>query len=171
MRRLLLAVGFVALLGLGSFAAAQYPPPPPRRPLERVPVYRLYNWQNQDHLLTTDLQEAEEVPVQGYHLEGVAFYLANRRAPGLAPLYRFLNVSNGNHVYDTSPTAHGQPNVVREGVLGYLSVRRRPGLPALYDWYNPETDVHFYTDNPGGELAPESGYRELGLVGYVFPSQ
>jgi hypothetical protein len=156
-----LAVGLVGLAGTSGVQGQG-----PMQPDDSIPIYRLYNPGNQDHLLTYDGHEATELTFQGFNYEGIEFYAAPRPGPGLIPLHRFSNWQ-GTHFYQTNRNSAQRPGVQYEGVLGYIARQRIPGTQALYRWYNSQHDLYFYTTDPRGEAAGINQYRYDGIVGYV----
>jgi hypothetical protein len=140
----------------------------PERRVRIVPVMRLYNAGIDDHLLTTDPQEADAAPYVGWNYEATVFGVAAEPARGLVPVYRYLMPFTGGHSYTTEPGRVG-PQQRNETILGYVSPRPQPGLVPLYVWHNPDSGRYFYTLDREGELAPQSGYRPRGVLGYVWP--
>ena len=151
-------VGLVGTLGAQGLLPVQFP--------DTIPIYRLYNLGNQDHLLTNDANEASELPYQGFNYEGIEFYASPRPGPGLMPLYRFYQ-AQGTHFYHTDRNLARRPGVRFEGVLGYIAQRSIPGTQPLYRWFNPQQDLYFYTTDRNGEAAAINQYRYDGVVGYV----
>jgi len=156
-----LVTSLVGLVGTSGAKGLQ-----PVQLSDTIPVYRLYNPGNQDHLLTSDANEASELPYQGFGYEGIEFYAAPRPGPGLMPLYRFSQ-AQGTHFYHTSQNPARRPGVRYEGVLGYIAQQRIPGTRPLYRWHNPQQDLYFYTTDRRGEAAAINQYRYDGVVGYV----
>src|SRR4051794_36348713 len=99
--------------------------------IRAIPVYRVSS-ATLGHLYTTDFNEAEGLVRTGqYVMDGHAFNVAERPAPGLVPLYRFVKES-GVRFLDTSRPAGGRLGGRVEMVLGYVSPRPRPSMVALY---------------------------------------
>jgi hypothetical protein len=77
-----------------------------------VPLYRLYNDRNYDHVYTTREGEVANLPSLGYTQELVVGHVvpADRLVPGTVPLYRFWRGHEGHdrnyadHFYSLSPT-------------------------------------------------------------------
>lgn len=156
-----LAASLVGLVGTSGARGLR-----PVQVRDVIPVYRLYNPGNQDHLLTNDVNEASELPYQGFDYEGIEFYASPRPGPGLMPLYRFYQ-GKGTHFYHTDKNLARRPGVQYEGVLGYIAQQSIPGTRPLYRWHNPQQDLYFYTTDRRGEAAAINQYRYDGVVGYV----
>ncbi len=162
MRHAILVVGLAVSFLVPAGARAE-------RFRERIPlqtIYRFVNGGTADHLYTTDPRELADGEA-GYTYEGPAFSLAARPGPGLVPLYRFFT-PDGGHFYTPSRRAGEDLDATYEGVLGYMARRPGPGVRPLYQWYNAEYDRYFYTYDRRGEAAPEAGYQNQGVIGYVF---
>jgi hypothetical protein len=134
-----------------------------------VPIHRLYHLDGIDHLYTTE-DEVTGYKRDGYRVIGVEFEVSPEPGPGLVPLYRF-SLPNGSHYLDTSRRSAMRVRGRAEIVLGYISVVNRPGQVALNGWYNPTVDRWFYTIDPKGEVGPQTGWRSVGVVGYVVPGR
>jgi hypothetical protein len=104
MRPFILTGLVLAAVGSAAPVKAQYPYASPINNL--APVYRMFNGQNGDHLYTSDVNEANIIPIQGYLNEGIAFYVSRGAGPGMVPLYRFY-LPNGTHALSTSPQGGG----------------------------------------------------------------
>jgi hypothetical protein len=117
------------------------------------------------------MREVTTLTRQGSHrYEGVGFYTLIDRAERTRPLYRFV-LPNANHSLNIQPWAGGPQGARQEGVLGYIQTVPRRGLRPLNVWYQPARDLYFYTVKERGELAPETGYTQQGILGYVAPPQ
>ena len=62
-------------------------------------VYRLYNPNDGQHLMTADPNEYESLPAYGWRKEGERYVLPSSSSVGIHRLY---NASNGDHLYTTS---------------------------------------------------------------------
>lgn len=64
-----------------------------------IPVYRLYNPSNGEHLYTTDAHEKDVIyETQGWGYEGIGWYTADSTGE---PVYRLYNAAQNNHLYTT----------------------------------------------------------------------
>ena len=62
-----------------------------------IPVYRMYNPVNGEHLYTTDAHEVNVIyKTQGWGFEGIGWYTPSS---GGDPIYRLYNPKLGNHHY------------------------------------------------------------------------
>ncbi len=90
----------------------------------------------------------------------------------LVPIYRYWNLSNGDHFYTTNfnELGHGGKGYKSEGITGHLfSVQLVGTVPVYRYWSSKHTD-HFYTTY-FNELGPgRDSYRYEGIVGYVYPN-
>ena len=84
-----------------------------------VPLFQMYNHGAQDHLLTTSAAERDGLVHSGWVYEGVACYCGS--SGGDAPLTRFYNPSESNHLSSTCErtelTKHGW---IKEGVQCFV---------------------------------------------------
>lgn len=119
----------------------------------RTPVYRLYNKKTTAHFYT--ISEAEKntlISTQPttYSYDGPAFNAANGYAPGLSPVYRFLNTQTGVHLYtineaEKSNILAALPQFKLEGTAYHASQQGGHGFTPLYRFYVPAKGFHFYT--------------------------
>jgi hypothetical protein len=91
----------------------------------RLPVYRLFDTVNLDHVLTTDPAEAAFLASTGlFNAEGVVAYVLPAAGEGLAPLYRLVRDNPQKHLVTSDLnevfvlTSVGGWRL--EGVLGYV---------------------------------------------------
>src|SRR5262245_61436571 len=178
MRIHLLHLGLAALpvLGLTALLPAQPPGvgpapiPPGYRPQfgNTTPIYRMLDVASNDHVYARDPNEVNMLRWQGSHrYEGVACQTFADPQPGTRPLYRFVR-PDGKHLLDTRRSTP-DPRARLEDLLGYIAAEPRPGLVPLTAWVNPRDGLFFYTTDPRGEFAPNLGYRNEGVLGYVLP--
>lgn len=139
-----------------------------------LPLYRLHNPQDGDHLYTTNMTEVYTATSSvGYVLEGIVGYVSNYDASGDTALYRFLQKSNGIHFYTTSSAEEtalaANAAFSYEGITGYVSSSSGSGLTEFYRLYNSHTGLHFYTSSSAEEtsLTTSGGYVLEGNAGYV----
>ncbi len=89
-----------------------------------VPLFRLYQSQSQQHLWTTDANEATvlgETP--DYTYEGISGYVLPTQVSGTTPLYRLYLASLQVHLWTTDQneyTVLGAGGWVQEGIIGYV---------------------------------------------------
>jgi len=78
----------------------------------------------------------------------------------LSPLYRYLNVSNGDHFYTTnySELGQGRGNYIRERNEGRVFLTHALTTVPVYRYYNDFTGQHFFSVN----------YSELGDGAYGY---
>jgi len=164
-----------ALAALAAPLTAQ--PPAEQLPVPRgqavtvAPVYRLLATGSNDHVFTTDPNEANVLTQQGTHTyEGVAFQVFTSPQPGMLPLYRYVN-GNGTHQLDTQRPPRGDPYARLEATLGYVAAGPGKGLVPLSVWVHPQLGLYFYTTHPQGEFAAQNGYAYQGALGYVAPGR
>jgi len=95
-----------------------------------------------------------------------------------APVERFYNGSNGEHVYTASPseqTALATPSsgFANEGVSWYASLTSQTGLVAVNRYYNTTTGDHFLTASTSEQDVlhqASSGYQAEGVAFYAYPA-
>lgn len=63
---------------------------------DRVPLYRVYNPNNGEHLYTKSLTEAQGLVNKGWQDEGIGWYGAEKSGK---PVYRLYNRNSGEHFY------------------------------------------------------------------------
>jgi hypothetical protein len=177
MRERIVMVGAaVALFALLAAAPAQTrvevaPPPQPigGRPPGYQNVYRLAGINVNDHLYSTDPNEARRVTEAGaYRLDGVGFYVLDREYKDSVPLYRFSTPA-GRHFLHIDRSGGGVEGARLEGAIGYVDPQPRQGTVPLCAWFSPATGDCFYTTDRTGEQAPQMGMQYRGIVCYVGP--
>lgn len=153
----------------GTYQLAPQPQPAGQQAGYRK-IYRLVELSGRDHLYTPNAEEANGLVRQGlYRYEAAPFYLLDRQYPGTAPLYRF-GTPSGIHFLSTDPSAGAAQGAAMNLVLGYIDLQPRQGIVPLYAWFNPTNGGYLYTTAPSGEMAPQLGMQNLGVVGYVAPA-
>lgn len=145
-------------------------PTPTQKPVERVNVYRLYNFKSGEHLYTTDAHEVSVLTRGDWWDEGTGWV-----APSWSqnPVYRLYNRGLGDHHYTMDAheiqvltSRHGW---IKEGVAWYSS----PGQEVpVYRQYNPSLKVgaHHYTANESEYSVNNSrnGWRGEGIAWYAL---
>ena len=134
-----------------------------------VPIYRLYNPDNGEHLYTTDANETRVL----YHehnwgYEGIAWYAPNGTG---TPVYRLYNPVLCNHLYttDTNEVA------VLTSTAGWVSdnngqpVFYSDGTIPVYRVYNRELQGmhHLTTDKNEYDTLPIHGWTQEGVSLYA----
>ena len=140
-------------------------------------LYRL-NMPNQDHLYTTDKNEADSLKALGWKDEGIEAYLFYPRViyNGVEsiPLYRSFHPV-GDHFYTadrqewiTASTSGWKP----EGIIGHIFATQVPdSIPLYRSWHLGIADHFYTTDKAEYDAAVSFGYSKEGIVGYVFPTK
>ncbi len=135
-------------------------------------VYRLYNPNSGEHLLTRDCTEKTRLSQGGgFNYEGVAFYVADRQGRRLRPLHR-LYLASGMHLYTIDQqevsNLQYQPGNRYEAVVGYIADRPQRNTVPLYRLYNGTS--HFFTTNEQekNDYLNQPGARMEGILGYVW---
>ena len=159
-----LAAALAAIFIISAFAAAQN--------RGDSAVYRLYNPNSGEHLLTRDCAEKARLSQGGgYNYEGVAFYVADRQGRRLLPLHR-LYLASGMHLYTVDQqevnNLQYQPGNRYEGVVGYIAERPQRNAVPLYRLYNGAS--HFFTTNEQekAQYLYQPGARMESILGYVW---
>jgi hypothetical protein len=73
-----------------------------------LPVYRLVNNLNSDHLFTINKQEKDYLlsqPNSQWKLEAIPFFAGSSISAGIQPIYRYFNPTLGQHYYLTQANA------------------------------------------------------------------
>ena len=132
---------------------------------EIVPVYRLYNETNREHLYTTNPNERDMCISVGWKDEGIGWY-----APARSdwPVRRLYHAPSGSHVYSQNPEEMAMlvdAGWKLEGVAFFSSQTmavevRRQYLPAL--------NLHNYSYNPAEiELLKNTGWKIEGTAWFA----
>lgn len=127
-------------------------------------VYRLYNPNTSDHMLTIDKAESDALRKVGWEYEGVAF-----KAPkgGTHAVYRLYNPNAGDHHWtvDFDEAAKLQKSGWNYEGVQWFGVDS--GAPA-FRMYNPNTGDHFITtDKTEREGLKKAGWSYEGVAFYV----
>lgn len=131
-------------------------------------LVRVHRSQNRDagqHLYTTSMLEIEDARALTLEVEGY-FSLSRVHAEGTAPLVRCY-AGAGDHVLTIDASCEGAAN---EGVVGYIATAPVEGTVPLHRMYRGgERPDHFFTTSaPERYIAGALGYRDEGIVGYVW---
>ena len=134
-----------------------------------VPIYRLYNPDNGEHLYTTDANETRVLYYEhNWGYEGIAWYAPNGTG---TPVYRLYNPVLCNHLYttDTNEVA------VLTSTAGWVSdnngqpVFYSDGTIPVYRVYNRELQGmhHLTTDKNEYDTLPIHGWTQEGVSLYA----
>lgn len=97
-------------------------------------VNRYYQNGSTIHFYTQD-EGGEGVQANGWHHEGIKFYLPTTEENGSVPLYRNRQSTNGNYYYTPDPTT---PNgYSRQQNLERIFPTQVEGSVPLFQWYRP----------------------------------
>ena len=132
--------------------------------MARVPVYRLYQPSNGEHLYTTDAHERDVLyQTQGWGYEGIAWYAANGTGE---PVYRLYNANQQNHLYTTDVN---EVNILTNGYGWVVDFDGQPlfysdGDVPVYRVYNEALSGmhHLTTDQNEYNTLPQYGWIQEG---------
>ncbi|BCW87893.1 hypothetical protein sos41_10250 [Alphaproteobacteria bacterium SO-S41] len=156
MFRFLTAAALLALLGTTAQA-------------ENRAIYRMFDGQN--HFMTADCRERNEMRRSGFNLEGALGYISDRQVGGTTPLYRLYNGSDYFYTTSSSERRSAMRNggYDDEGIAGYVATNGGGGTVPLYRGYKQKSDDHIYsTDQREVDSLPRAGYTVEGVAGYLF---
>jgi outer membrane biosynthesis protein TonB len=130
---------------------------PAKESLSSVPMYRLYNRYNGEHLFTTSASEAQNLVSVGWSGESVAWFTPSS---GNA-VYRLYNPYSGDHHYTTDKSEYdylGSIGWRKEGEKFYSDGSR---ATPVFRLFNPYVTIatHHYTTS-------QSEYNYLGTIGW-----
>ena len=121
--------------------------------VDRMPVYRFFNFKKGVHFYTASDDEAQSVIdnlYKIYDFEGVAYELNVANPDNNVPLHRFFNFKKGVHFY-TASEAEKNSVIAKlsatyryEGVAYTVSQTPNFGTP-VHRFFNFKNGVHFYT--------------------------
>jgi peptidoglycan hydrolase-like amidase len=133
----------------------------PSQTSDTLPLYRFSSTITGDHLYTISENEKKTVlnnPQWGYVYEKIAFYVHKTQVDGTLPVYRFSNVSNGDHFYTISQEE-----------------KNKISLAPVYRFANTINGNHFYTISITEKNSlinnPQWGYKTEGVAFYEYTSQ
>lgn len=129
-----------------------------------VPVYRLYNPSNGEHLYTTDAHEKDVIyKTQGWGYEGIGWYAADGTGE---PVYRLYNDNQKNHLYTTDTN---EVNVLTSQYGWVADFDGKPlfyssGDVPVYRVYNEAQSGmhHLTTDRHEYDTLPQYGWVQEG---------
>jgi hypothetical protein len=125
-----------------------------------------------DHFYTISESERDSAVGGAYELEGTTGFVFPAPDVGPVPLYRALNLSNGDHFYTTSDAEYA--NALKsygyrgEGTAGFIYGTSDIDTLPFFRLFAPSSGDHFYTTSPfERDNALTNGYRDEGFIGYV----
>lgn len=132
-----------------------------------VRMHRLYNPNSGEHFYTGEVSEKNNLVIEGWNYEGVAWY-----APGYSffPVYRLYNPQAGDHHYTMD--AAERANLVEvgwryEGIGWYSSESKAVPLFRLYNPNALGAGAHHYTvDEAENDVLVEAGWNSEGISWY-----
>ncbi|MGM0240985.1 MBG domain-containing protein [Enterococcus sp. AZ103] len=157
---------YAVTYGSGSLIVKEQTIPEPSDP-DRLPLYRVYNKNNGEHLYTLSQSEAQGLINKGWQDEGIGWYGGEKTGK---VAYRLYNPNSGEHFYTLDQGEYdsvGEAGWNKEGIAFYASEDTE--IP-IYRVFNPnaqDAGSHHYTlsttENTG--LVRE-GWRSEGVGFY-----
>jgi len=140
-------------------------PKPNEEPEKAVPVYRMFNPINGEHLYTTDAHEVEIIyREQGWGKEGIAWYTKETGKP----VYRLYNPRLGNHLYTSDNYEISVITKTQGWVLDFdgAPVMYADGDIPVYRLFNPglQGQHHLTTDRNEYNVIPKWGWKQEGIA-------
>ena len=136
---------------------------------DSVPVYRMYNPVNGEHLYTADAHEVDVIyRTQGWGFEGVGWYSSKSGTK----VYRLYSPKFNNHLY----TSDENEMKIITSKYGWVFDNIRNGVPQpvmysngdtkIYRLYNPgqNDQHHLTTDENEYNIIPKWGWRQEGVA-------
>lgn len=120
----------------------------------RVAVYRFFDNANGAQFLTGDSAERNTLittrPDLTYEGVGMAGLSTTSSDANAAPVYRFFDTKNGNHLFTTSKAeattiAQTRPDLVAEQNTFEEHLAAQPGDSAVYRFFEKTDGTHFFT--------------------------
>lgn len=135
-----IADAYLAAFGIKSSEAEVKPAEPVKVSIDAVDnaLYRLYNPNNGDHLLTPNHSEAETIAGMGWTYEGVAGLTGDGDE-----VTRLYNPGNGLHMLTASHSEHD--GLIKAGWLCEGEAFRAGTKHDMYRLYNPNNGAHHFT--------------------------
>ena len=141
-----------------------------------IPLYRLYNPVNGEHLYTQYHGEYLGLKSFGWIQENIAFYTLNSVSSvgsvTAIPWLRVYNPNNGLHHWTTSQAEYdalGELGWNQESASGYFFDVQVSGSAPLYRLYNPNNGTHHWTlDLNERNVLIHIGWNDEGIAGYVY---
>lgn len=126
-------------------------------PLAHAQVWRFYNMRTDTHFYTSDPAERDNVIAtlgSIYHLDGMAYTVAEEYPDNNTLLWRFYNKRMGTHFYTADPAE--KANLIAtmggtyqlDGPTYYVSSVFHAGYDTVWRFLNLRTGTHFYTSDP-----------------------
>ena len=142
-----------------------------------LPVVRFFDPANGQHFFTDSTSEMRQIAATRPDLvsEGPGFGAMASSAgdASAAPVYRFLDTSNGDHFFTVSAQEKAavlqtRPDMSYEGVAFYEDTTPQAGDSPVYRYIQPATGSHFYTQS-AAEMQAIAGTRpDLVREGVAF---
>lgn len=117
---------------------AAKPKPKPIEAKSEGSLYRLYNPNSGDHLLTLSIREAQNLQDAGWSYEGVAWTAPTDGTP----VYRLINPNSGHHHYAFEAERDA---LMKAGWKSEGTAFRSGGDHPIYRLYNPNSGAHLLT--------------------------
>lgn len=155
-----LADCYLAAFGIKASGAATKPAEPVKASIEKVDkaLYRLYNPNSGDHLITPDHSEAETVAGMGWKYEGIAGYTGDGDE-----VTRLYNPNDGMHMLTASHSEHD--SLVKAGWLCEGESFRTGTKAEMFRLYNPNNGAHhFTTDASERDSLVKAGWKNEGVA-------
>ena len=135
---------------------------------QTIPVYRMFNPVNGEHLYTTDAYEVSVIYTnQGWGKEGIGWYSSNSGVP----VYRLFHPKQGNHLYTSD---RNEINIITETQGWLFDFNKQPvmyaaGTIPIYRLYNPQLQGqhHLTTDLNEYNVIPKEGWHQEGIAMYA----
>ena len=135
------------------------------KPNKVIPVYRMFNPRNGEHLYTTDAHEVEVIfKTQGWGKEGIAWYTKETGKK----VFRLFNPRLGNHLYTSDQHEIDVITKTQGWVLDFdgAPVMYAEGDVPVYRLFNPglQGQHHLTTDLNEYRVIPQWGWKQEGIA-------
>ena len=137
-----------------------------------IPIHRLYNPKNGEHLYTADTNEVNVLYTsRGWGKEGIGWYTTTSGTP----VYRLYSPKFNNHLYTSD---RNEINIITQSYGWVLDnvinnvpqpVMYSKGSTPIYRLYNPKLSDqhHLTTDLNEYQIIPKWGWRQEGIAMYA----
>jgi hypothetical protein len=138
---------------------------------DAVPVYRVYNSGNGDHLYTVSSSEASALIGAGWLDEGILGYAYDVDGADLSPVYRLYNGVDHLYTMDDGEVTFALANGYSSEGIGFYAFDFDGGaLADVYRVYRGGVD-HLYTMSESEKDGLVGGGDvDEGILGYMFPT-
>lgn len=137
----------------------------------KIPVFRVYNANNGDHLYTDNRDEYQWLVDLGWKDESIAFNSVEKNYSQAIPVYRTYNPNSGEHFYTTNIDEYtdvANSGWQKEGIAFY-TVPQKNGYP-IYRVFNPNATgpgSHLFTNNKQEATnLIQLGWKQEGIAFY-----